>query len=202
MDWNSKTGIEELRDDAGLCPDHKSIESLLRGQRGVMPRDVLYPYSFSVKSILANRCLLTWRRIPRYTKYGLWPGKSKWLSKGDPEEMPHKSDSNFHNGANQWLDLSLSPPVYLSSPTALFFLLLNTLLASVLSVFVEILFCKAKGPWPMSLTTGLVTKIWCFQHGDPTQSLTGNPNPTHSKLLQAEATGDRVDLQALSTSWR
>ena len=114
----------------------------------MMPRDVRYPYSFSVKSILANRCLLTHRRIPRYTKYGLWPSKSKWLAKGDPEEMPHKSDSNFHDGATQQLSLSLSLPVCLSTPTVLFFLLINTLLASVLPVFVKILFYKAKGPWP------------------------------------------------------
>ena len=37
-----------------------------------------------------------------------------------------------------------------------FFLLRNTLLASLLFVFVEILFYKAEGPGPLSLTTGLV----------------------------------------------
>ena len=29
------------------------------------------------------------------------PGKSKWLAKGKPEEMTHKSDSNCHEGVTQ-----------------------------------------------------------------------------------------------------
>ena len=45
--------------------------------------------------------------------------------------------------------------------TVLFFLLINTLLALLVSVFVEILFCKAEGPGPLSLTAGLVARIWC-----------------------------------------
>ena len=57
------------------------------------------------------------------------------------------------------------------------FLLIKTLLASLLSVFVEILFCKAKGPGPLSLTTGLVARICCFRHRHPAQSLAGNPGP-------------------------
>ena len=24
------------------------------------------------------------------------PGKSKWLAKGNPEEIPHEKDSNYH----------------------------------------------------------------------------------------------------------
>ena len=31
------------------------------------------------------------------------PGKSKWLTKGNPEEMTHKSDSNCHEGVTQQL---------------------------------------------------------------------------------------------------
>ena len=41
------------------------------------------------------------------------------------------------------------------------FLQINTLLASLLSRLVGILFCKAEGPRPLSLTTGLVARIWC-----------------------------------------
>ena len=58
-----------------------------------------------------------------------------------------------------------------------FFLLIKTLLASLLSVFVEILFCKAKGPGPLSLTTGLVARICCLRRRHPAQSLVGNPGP-------------------------
>ena len=46
------------------------------------------------------------------------------------------------------------------------FLSINTLLASLLSVFVDILFCKTEGPGPLSLTTGLVARIWCSHYRD------------------------------------
>ena len=39
------------------------------------------------------------------------------------------------------------------------FLQINTLLALLLSSLVGILFCKAEGPRPLSLTTGLVARI-------------------------------------------
>ena len=41
------------------------------------------------------------------------PGKARWLAKGNPEEMPHIRDSNYHRNAT----LSLSPPVCLSTRT-------------------------------------------------------------------------------------
>ena len=50
-------------------------------------------YAFSVESILAKRCVRTHGRILRYTKHGLQTRKSRWLSKGSPEEMPPKSNS-------------------------------------------------------------------------------------------------------------
>ena len=71
---------------------------------------------------------------------------------------------------------SLSLPMCLSTLTALFFFLINTLLASLISILVEILFCKAKGPGPLSLTTGLVARIWCFYCYDSAQSLAGSPS--------------------------
>ena len=49
----------------------------------------------------------------------------------------------------------------------LFSLLINTLLVSLLFVFVGILFCKVQEPGPLSLTTGLVVKIWHSQHLNP-----------------------------------
>ena len=42
------------------------------------------------------------------------------------------------------------------------FLLINTWLASLLSIFVEALFCKSQRPGPLSLTPSLVGRIWCF----------------------------------------
>ena len=102
------------------------------------------------------------------------PGKSKWLAKENLEEMPHKSDLNCHDGATQGISLWICP--CLPTCTILFFLLINTLLASLISILVEILFCKAKGPGPLSLTTGLVARIWCFYCYDSAQSLAGSPS--------------------------
>ena len=73
--------------------------------------------------------------------------------------MPHTSNSNCH----EWQDsgtLWVCPYVY---PHVLysFFLLINILLASLLSIFVEILFCKAEGPELSSLTTSLVARVSC-----------------------------------------
>ena len=111
------------------------------------------------------------------------PGKSTRLAKGNPEEMPHKSNWNCHNGTTQGLLLWVCPCVY---PHGLycFFLLINTLLVSLLSIFVEILFCKTKETGPLSLTNGLVARIWCFHYHHPAQSLAGNlsPAPSHCRL--------------------
>ena len=64
--------------------------------------------------------------------------------------MPHKSNSNCLKGATQRLSLSESARVSIHMYYILFFfyLLINNLLASLLSIFVEILFCKAKGQGP------------------------------------------------------
>ena len=84
-----------------------------------------------------------------------------------------KSNSNCHEGAT--LTLSLSMPVSCTiSP------LINALLASLLSVFVENLFCKAEGPGPLSLTTVLVARIWCFRCCDTAQFPAGNLSPVLS----------------------
>ena len=64
------------------------------------------------------------------------------------------------------------------------FLLINTYLQHSLavlpSVFVETLFCKDEGPGPLSLTTSLVARIWCFHCSDPAQYLAGKPRPAPS----------------------
>ena len=103
------------------------------------------------------------------------PSKSKWLAKGNLEQVPHKSNSNCHEGAA--LTPSLSEYDCTHRCTVLFPPLINTLLASLLFIFVEILFCKDEGPGPLSLTTVLVTRIWCFHCCDTARFPAGNPSP-------------------------
>jgi len=69
------------------------------------------------------------------------------------------------------------------------FLQLNTLLASLLSRLVGILFCKAEGPRPLSLTTGLVPRISCFHCHYPASISSWKPKPC-SKPLQTKAAQD------------
>ena len=83
--------------------------------------------------------------------------------------------------------LSLSPPACLSTHTVLFFLLINTWPASRLSVLVEIIFCRAKGPGPLSLATGLVARIWCSHRRDPASVSGWEPKP-RSRPSRAKAT--------------
>ena len=94
-------------------------------------------------------------------------GKSQWLAKGNLEEMPHESNSNYHKGTTQQLRDSLWVCLCLFTGNVFFLILINTLLASLLSVFVAILFCKAEASGPLTLTTGLVPRTWCFYHRDP-----------------------------------
>ena len=112
-----------------------------------MLRDIPHPYVFVVGSILAKRCTCTHGRILRYTKYGLCTRQIKMISQWKPRRKLHKSNSDCHEGAAQRLSLRPLVSVHTSYCT-LFFLLINTSVASLLSVFVEILFRKAKGPGP------------------------------------------------------
>ena len=89
---------------------------------------------------------------------------------------------------------SESAPMCLSTHTILFFFLINTLLASLLSIFVEILSYKAKGPGPLSLTTGLVARIWCFHYLNQAPISDWEPKPL-SKSLQAKATQNHIRSQ-------
>ena len=111
------------------------------------------------------------------------PGKSNWLAKGNQEEMLHKSNSLPWGCDSVTLSLSLNSPVCLSTHTVLFFLSISTLLASLLSVFVEILFSKARGPGPLSLTTNLVARIRCFHYRNLASVFGWEPKP-HSSLCR------------------
>ena len=80
--------------------------------------------------------------------------------------MHHVSDLNFHEGRAQVFSLCFS--LCVSSHVLYSFLLMNTYFASLLSVFVEALFCKAEGQGPLLPTTG--------HSSDPVQSLARNPS--------------------------
>ena len=70
------------------------------------------------------------------------------------------TELNWSEVATQGLSFWVCPCVH---PQVLcFFLLINTLPALLLSVLVEILFCRPEGLGLLSLTTGLVARIWCF----------------------------------------
>ena len=77
------------------------------------------------------------------------------------------------------MTLPLSRPVYL-------FLLINNLIRIMTLLLVEILFCKTRGPGPLSLPTGLVAGSGALTAW--TQPLSGWEPKPGSKLLQAKAT--------------
>ena len=136
-------------------------------------------------------CVCKHGRVLRCTKYGLWTRQIKMIGQRKTGrnalskrfKPPHKPNS----GA-----LPLSLPMCLFTRTVLSFLLINTLLASLLSVLGDILSWKAEEPGPLSLTTGLVVRIWCFPHHSLASVSSYDPK-SHSKLLQAKATGYHIE---------
>ena len=110
------------------------------------------------------------------------------------EAMPHKSNSNCHADTNQPPSLSLSLSLWVCVSTymycTLFFLLINTLFVSLRSVFVAILFCKAERPRPLSLTTGLVIRMWWSDCCNLSSISNWGPK-LRFKQLQAKATQDQ-----------
>ena len=108
------------------------------------------------------------------------PGKSEWLAKGKLEEMPHISNFHCHLGTTQGLSCE-SSCVFLHKYCT-FFLLINTLLTLLLSILVEILFCKTEGQGPF-------TDHWSSA-SDPVLS---QPQPSLSLLL-----GTQTPLQPIA----
>ena len=92
--------------------------------------------------------------------------------------MPHRNNSRYHEG--QLRDSPSESACVSIRMYCTLFPLINTSLTSLLSVFVEILFCKAEGPGPLSLTTGRVARVWSFHCCEPAQSLVGIPGPAPS----------------------
>ena len=103
-----------------------------------------------------------------------WPKETQ-------KKCPHKSDSNYHEGAT----LSLSPPTCLPTHTVLFFPPNKHF-----TCFTTFRLCgnsssakpKSQG---LSPTSGLVAGIWCSHHHDPT-SITGRELKPCFKLLQGQ----------------
>ena len=89
-----------------------------------------------------------------------------------------------------WLGNSESACVSIHRSCPLF-LLINTLFGLLLSFFVWILFSKAEGTGPLSLTTCLVVKIRCSLRLNPASISVLEPK-LHSNLLQAEVTRDHI----------
>ena len=86
----------------------------------------------------------------------------KWLAKGNPEEITHKSNSKCHKGATQ----HLSPWVHLCAYPHILYSLLKCFICFTTSNFVGILFYKSEWPGPLSLAPGLVASVWCSHHCD------------------------------------
>ena len=149
-----------------------------------------YPYASAVGSILAKRRAGTHGRILRYTKHvpGPWTRQIKMTGQRKTRR----------NGSCKWFKLPrgcnsgtvpLSLPLCLSVQTVVFFLK-NALFASLLSTLVEILFCRAEGAGPSSLTTSPVARIWCFHHHNSVSISGWEPKPC-SKRSQAQTTQDQ-----------
>ena len=113
------------------------------------------------------------------------PGKSKLLAEGNWEEISHKSSSNRHEGVTQQLSLPESACVYTH---VLYYFPLN----KCFPCFTTFHLCgnsfyKAEGPESLSLTTGLVARIWCSHHHH-LASISGWKPKCCSKPLQAQVT--------------
>ena len=140
-----------------------------------MSKDILYPYTYSswLKSNLAKRCVCTHERSWDIPNMNSEPGKSKWLAKGNSEEMPHKSNSNYRR-----LQLSNSDTVsefaHLSIHTCctLFFLWINIFICFPIFYLCGNSFLQTQRARPLSLTRGLVVRIWC-SHCCNTASVSG-----------------------------
>ena len=171
---NSRTRLAgQLRERSGPCLDHVFLllkvrrpprlhctERLLGDQRGVMSKDVLCPYVFWVKSILAKEMHTHMWEDPEVCQ--VWTVKQE--NQNDwPKEIRKKCPIKAVQTTRRmplWDLLSLPESTHVYPCVVPFSLLINTLFASLLSLFAGILSCKAEGPGPLSLTTGLVARIW------------------------------------------
>ena len=100
------------------------------------------------------------------------------MAKGNPETRPTKVAQVAAGG--ELSPLSLDPSVCVSTRDMLVFLLTSTLLALLLSIFVEVLSRRAEGPGLSSLPTDLGSELGALTAVAWPQSLPGNPSPASS----------------------
>ena len=143
-----------------------------------MSRDVLYPYAFSVKSIFAKRCMHT---LEDPEIYQIWT-----VSQANQNDWPKQAWKKYSIKVVQaatrlWVSCSLFASVHQRAcPHIEYSFPPNKCFVSLLSVFLEILFCRAEGPEPLSLTADLGARIWRFTAASRPQSLAGSRGPTPS----------------------
>ena len=133
------------------------------------------------------------------------PAKARWLAKRNPEEMPHKSDSNYHEGVSLWACTCIYPH-------GLPFFLLNTTCFTTFCLYEEIPFCTADRSqschWPLVLG-GLVARIqhphWLQISGQkakpclkPLEATQGQNHPytIHMKLSVSQWTNNLISYYA------
>ena len=113
--------------------------------------------------------------------------QNDWL-KDNQKKIPCISDLNGKPWGCNSGTLPLSLPLCLSTCIVPFFLLIHTLFGSLFSIFVGMLFCKAKGPgschWPLVYWLG----SHAFTAPTQRQSLAGNLRlaPSHCRLSLPE----------------
>ena len=109
----------------------------------------------------------TWKDPEKYQIQIVNQANQKWLAKGNPEEMPHKSNSNCNEVTKK---LWVYTYVYLYILYS-FFLLINFTCFTIFCLCGDrdrkkekreknSLFCKVEGIGPLSLTPGWVATIW------------------------------------------
>ena len=141
--------------------------------------DANYLKAPSVESTLAERCMCTRGRILKYTKCRLWTRRIKMTGQRKPKKCPLKV---IQITMRTWLwdSESIHVSTYFS-----FFFLINTLLVSLLSICVGILFLQSQRARALSVTSDLVARTWCSHHCDLT-STSDQKLKLHLKPLQAE----------------
>ena len=137
-----------------------------------------------METILAERCA--------YTHGGSWDmpntdsesGKPKWQAKGNPAEMFHRSDSDYHKGMTLLVYLCVYPHIlYTFSPSKYFICFISFCLCGNS-------FLKSWRARALSLTTGLVARIQ-HSHCCDLISVSGQEPKPCFKVLQAKATRDQ-----------
>ena len=161
-----------------MFPTRHAQRGSLEGKKQVMS---IYPWASLPESVLAKGCIQHTGRAWDISNTDSETGKTRWPAEGNPEEMIHKSDSNYHEGETQILLVCLS--IRTTFPPNKHFL-------SLLFVFVGIHFYKAERPRTLSLATGLVLRLQ-RPHCWSLTSVSGRELKPHFKQLQAKAILDQ-----------